>query len=194
MAADVDIDCGDRDQILNLIEHTSASIIHNGKIRKHNSGIYVTEIPYDPINECSSILYGEAEKRGYFKIDLLNVSVYKMIKSYDHYEKLLNKEPKWDILWRDKKVTQQVVHIGNYYELLKAMKPDNVIKMAAFISIIRPGKANLQRKSWNEVLANVWDGSSDDGYVFRKSHSISYAMLVKIHLNLLEEKSDHSFN
>jgi hypothetical protein len=188
MSADIDIDCADRDRIIQLIDCTAASMLHSGKIKKHNSGIYATNIPYDPVNECSSILYEEAESRGYFKIDLLNVQVYKMIRDNEHYEKLLNQEPKWDMLWQDKKVTEQIVHVGNYYDLLKAMQPDSVIKMAAFISIIRPGKAHLQRKPWDEVLSNVWDGELTDGYTFRKSHSISYAMLVKINLNQLSEK------
>ena len=194
MSADIDIDCANRDQILNLIDCTSASMLHGGKIKKHNSGIYATNIPYDPVNDCSSILYEEAERRGYFKIDLLNVQVYKMIRDNEHYEKLFNQEPKWDMLWHDKKVTEQIVHVGNYYDLLKAMQPDSIIKMAAIISIIRPGKAHLQRKPWDEVLSNVWDSNSTEGYVFRKSHAISYAMLVKIHLNLITEKSNNSFN
>jgi hypothetical protein len=59
--------------------------------------------------------------------------------------------------------------------------------MAAFISIIRPGKAHLQNKSWTEVFASVWDGDSSRGYTFKKSHSIGYAKLVSLHMNLLNQ-------
>jgi hypothetical protein len=57
--------------------------------------------------------------------------------------------------------------------------------MAAFISIIRPGKAHLQNKPWAEVFASVWDGDDSLGYTFKKSHSLGYAMLVSLHMNLL---------
>jgi DNA polymerase III alpha subunit len=77
------------------------------------------------------------------------------------------------------------VHVGNYRDLLAAMKPDSIARMAAFISIIRPGKAHLQRRPWAEVFATVWDGDDSRGYTFKRSHSISYAALVALHMNLL---------
>jgi hypothetical protein len=67
------------------------------------------------------------------------------------------------------------------------MRPDSVPRMAAFISVIRPGKAYLQRKPWDEVFASVWDGDASRGFVFKKSHAISYAMLVSLHMNLLSQ-------
>ncbi len=59
--------------------------------------------------------------------------------------------------------------------------------MAAFISIIRPGKAHLQNQPWLDVFASVWDGDDRQGYTFKKSHSLSYAMLVVLHMNLLNQ-------
>jgi hypothetical protein len=56
--------------------------------------------------------------------------------------------------------------------------------MAAFISIIRPGKAHLQMKPWAEVFASVWDGDDSQGYTFKKSHALSYSVLVALHMNL----------
>ena len=77
--------------------------------------------------------------------------------------------------------------MGNYTDLLRLMKPDSIPRMAAFISIIRPGKAHLQRKLWAEVFASVWDGDESQGYTFKKSHAISYAALVSLHMNLLNQ-------
>jgi hypothetical protein len=57
--------------------------------------------------------------------------------------------------------------------------------MAAFISIIRPGKAHLQNQPWEEVFKTVWDGDDSKGYTFKKAHALSYAMLVALHMNLL---------
>lgn len=187
MSADIDIDLGDRTQLLKLIQHTPARQLHQGQVRRHNSGIYVTEIPRDPINGCAALDYEEAESRGYFKIDLLNMSVYQLVKDPIHYEKLLAQEPNWQRLWTDNDWAASIVHVGNYTDLLKAMKPDSIVRMAAFISIIRPGKAHLQRKPWEEVFATVWDGDDSRGYTFKKSHALGYAHLVALHMNLLED-------
>jgi hypothetical protein len=66
------------------------------------------------------------------------------------------------------------------------MRPDSIARMAAFISIIRPGKAHLQNQPWDQVFASVWDGDDSRGYVFKKSHSVSYAALVALHMNLID--------
>lgn len=187
MSADIDIDLADRDQLLNLIQAVPARQINQGQVRRHNSGIYVTDIPYDPVNACAAIDYETAEQLGYFKIDLLNMSVYQLVKSPEHYKQMLSQEPSWTRLWTDPEWAKQLAHIGNYTELLKTMRPDSIPRMAAFISIIRPGKAHLQNLPWEQVFATVWDGDSSRGFVFKKSHAISYAALVTLHMNLLNQ-------
>ena len=185
MSADIDIDLADRDQLLQLIRHTPARQVVQGQVRKHNSGVYVTDIPYDPVHRCAAIDYESAEDMGYFKIDLLNMSVYQNIKSPEHYEEMLSATPPLDRLWNDPTWAQQLVHVGNYTDLLVKMKPDTIPRMAAFISIIRPGKAHLQNKDWTEVFKSVWDGDDSKGYTFKKAHAVSYAALVALHMNLL---------
>lgn len=185
MSADIDIDFADRELAMKLVHCTPAMQVTDGRVRRHNSGVYVTDIPYDPVNGCAAIDYETAEQRGYFKLDFLNMSVYQLIKSPEHYEAMLALDPPWSRLWQDPEWAKQLVHVGNYTELLSAMKPDSIPRMAAFISIIRPGKAHLQRKPWDEVFASVWDGDDSRGFVFKRSHSISYAALVALHMNLL---------
>ena len=185
MSADIDIDFADRNQLLELIRHTPARQLHQGQVRRHNSGVYVTDIPYDPVNQCAAIDYTAAEELGYFKIDLLNMSVYQLITGPEHYTTALAQEPNWSLLWTDPEWAKQLVHIGNYTDLLKEMRPDTIPRMAAFISIIRPGKAHLQRQPWNTVFETVWDGDDSKGYTFKKSHSLSYSALVALHMNLL---------
>lgn len=182
MSADIDIDVPDRDRVLQLIKHVPARLATG---RRHNSGIYVTQIPTDTVNGCAAIDHETAEKRGYFKIDLLNMSVYKLVQSPEHYQQMLNTEPPWTRLWTDTEWASQLVHVGNYTELLNTMRPDSVTRMAAFISIIRPGKAHLQNRPWSEVFASVWNGDSSRGFVFKKSHAVSYAQLVVLHMNLV---------
>jgi hypothetical protein len=192
MSADIDIDFADREQVLTLIKATAARQTVDGQVRRHNSGVYVTDIPVDPINHCASIDYKEAEDRGYFKIDLLNMSVYQLITDTEHYEAMIAKEPPWERLWTDDDFARQIVHVGGSIHLLKTMRPNSIQRMAAFIAVIRPGKAHLQNQTWETVFETVWDGDGSKGFVFKKSHSISYAALVALHMNLVDSanKSD----
>lgn len=192
MSADIDIDFADRDQILSLIPHTPARQTHDGHVRRHNSGVYVTDIPYDPVHQCAAIDYQDAEARGYFKLDLLNMSVYQLVRSPEHYQHMLTQDPPWARLWQDPDWATKLVHVGNYTGLLRRMRPDNITRMAAFISIIRPGKAHLQGRPWPDVFASVWDGDDSRGYVFKKAHAVSYAVLVALHMNLLADVPDQS--
>lgn len=186
MSADIDIDFADREKILSLIQHRSARQHVESQVRRHNSGVYVTDIPWDPINQCASIDYQEAESRGYFKLDFLNMSVYSLVRSPDHYQDMLDRSPPWTKLWTDTDWASQLVHVGNYTDLLSSMRPDSIPRMAAFISIIRPGKAHLQNLSWAKVFESVWDGDDSRGYTFKKSHAVSYAALVALHMNLID--------
>lgn len=185
MSADIDIDLANRDQVLQLISVTPARQDVNGQVRRHNSGVYPTDIPWDPVNQCATLDYETAESLGYFKIDLLNMSVYQLIQDPAHYEAMLAAEPPWSRLWTDPVWASQLVHIGNYTELLRTMRPDSIPRMAAFISIIRPGKAHLQNQPWDRVFESVWDGDDSRGFIFKKSHAVSYAALVALHMNLL---------
>ena len=48
--------------------------------------------------KVSNIEYKEAEERGYFKLDILNVSLYKDVKDEQHLDKLVSQEPLWELL------------------------------------------------------------------------------------------------
>jgi hypothetical protein len=187
MNADIDIDFADRESILKLIDSVPARQLYQGQVRRHNSGVYVTDIPYDPVNQCAAIDYELAEQRGYFKIDFLNMTVYNLVKNPEHYAEMQAQQPPWSQLWTDSAWASQLAHIGNYTGLLQSMKPDSIPRMAAFISIIRPGKAHLQNRPWAEVFESVWDGDDSKGYTFKKAHAISYAALVALHMNLLNQ-------
>lgn len=185
MSADIDIDFADRTRILDLIQHVPARLNMGTPVRRHNSGVYVTDVPYDAVNGCAAIDYETAEQRGYFKIDFLNMSVYQLIRDPDHYQQMLDQEPPWARLWKDPDWASQLVHVGAYADLLQDMRPDSIARMAAFISVIRPGKAHLQRRPWAEVFESVWDGDDSRGYTFKKAHAVSYARLVGLHMNLI---------
>ena len=91
---DIDIDVKDRDVLLEKLKHISASIIRkNGEIKKHNTGVYFTDIPTVPFTNTANIDYKEAEDRGYFKLDVLNVGVYEKVKNEKHLQELIDQEP-----------------------------------------------------------------------------------------------------
>jgi hypothetical protein len=114
------------------------------------------------------------------------MSVYQQVRDPDHYHELLARTPPWQRLWQDPQWASQLVHVGSYTDLLKKMQPDSIPRLAAFIAVIRPGKAHLQAQPWPKVFESVWDGDAGRGFVFKKSHSISYAMLVALHMNILD--------
>ena len=186
MSADIDIDFADRTKILSLIKHTPASQIHEDSVRRHNSGVYVTDVPADPISGLASINYNEAETRGYFKIDFLNMSVYQGIRDHAHYQELLTAVPPWEKLY-DPDFCAKIVHIGNHYDSLIKMSElvDSDVRLMMFLAVIRPGKRNLIGLPWAEVAKTVWDKPDNDAYAFKKSHSCAYARLVMIHMNLV---------
>jgi hypothetical protein len=185
IAADIDIDLANRDQLLQLIDYTAASQRKNDQLVKHNSGIYVTDIPRDSLNGHASIDYQQAEQRGYFKIDLLNNTVYQLIRDQQHYDQMLMATPPWERL-QDQQFVEKIVHINNAWDQLQRMPEpvDTVARMAMFIAVIRPAKRYLQGKTWREVAERIWL-SEQDGYYFKQSHSVAYAHLVTLHMNLI---------
>jgi DNA polymerase III alpha subunit len=181
---DIDLDFADRNQILKLIEHRVARL-SNGK--NHNTGIYVTEIPHDPITAQSTIDYKTAEQRGYFKIDFLNVSIYKDVKSEQHLQQLIDQEPMWELL-EHSEFTDQLFHVSGHSDILRKLKPKNLEQLACALAIIRPAKRYLANSDWETIYQEVWKTPENGEYYFKKSHSFSYAMAVMVHMNLLCEQ------
>ena len=184
--SDIDIDFADREQVLNLLNVTPASIIRDGKLVRHNTGVYATDIPVDPFVGSASLDYNVAEDRGYMKLDLLNVHVYKQVKSEEHLVKLMQ-EPDWTKLY-DSSICAQLIHVNNHLDtLLKMPEPvDTIPRLAMFLAVIRPGKRHLIGKTWKDVAMTVWDRVEGE-YSFKKAHAIAYAQLIVINLNLLND-------
>jgi hypothetical protein len=184
---DIDIDILDRDEILNLIEHIPASIKKNGVYSKHNSGVYVSEIPYDPVSNLASIEYKEAEERGYFKLDFLNNSLYSGVRNEEHLNELTDKEPIWELL-EHPEIVEQLAHVRSHIDVLRVLKPRSVIELAEVLAIIRPAKRYLLNASVDVIKENVWTRPVDNSYYFKKAHAIAYALSIVVQLNLICEQ------
>lgn len=190
--SDIDIDFGDREAILEHIKHTSAAMRKVNPMRKHATGVYVTDIPYDAEYDMASLDYSEAEDRGYMKLDMLNVHVYGKVRDEQHLRYLM-REPNWKRL-SEKQFVEKLIHLGNHYQSIQRMvEPiDSIPRLSMFLAMIRPAKKHLIGKSWKEVNNEVWKKESD-GYQFKRSHAVAYSHLVVVHMNLLEE-SGHPFH
>ncbi len=181
---DIDIDFGDRDIVLSQLKHRVAKL-DTGK--KHNTGVYATEIPHNPIDNLSTIEHKTADERGYFKLDFLNVSIYKDVKDETHLTQLMEKEPLWQLL-EHKDFSDQVFHLNGHSALLQQLKPTSVEQLAATLAIIRPAKRHLANETWQTIFEEVWKKPEDNSYYFKKAHAISYAMAVVVHMNLICEQ------
>ena len=189
---DVDIDFFDRDGVLKLFKHTPASIIKDDKIEKHKTGVYFHAIPSDPINGYATLDYKKAEDRGYFKIDCLNVNIYKNVKSEQELVELMIEEPDWDML-KDPKVVENLFHLNGHYNIVSKLEPKNIEQLAAVLAIIRPAKRGLMYKDWKDILKEVWVKPTDGSYFFKKSHAVAYAQAIVVQMNLIK-RDKYSFS
>lgn len=178
---DIDIDFANRDAVLTKIQHRVARL-DTGK--KHNTGVYVTECPHNPVDNLSTIDYKTAEDRGYFKLDFLNVSIYKDIISEEQLQTLMERQPIWELLEHEDFVNR-VFHLSGHSSLLKQLKPTSVEQLAATLAIIRPAKRHLVDESWDTIMKEVWTKPTNGEYYFKKAHAVSYAMACVVHMNLI---------
>lgn len=184
--SDIDIDFADRTAILKKIKHTAASQLKDNQLVPHNTGVYVTGIPRDPLLNIASVDYQTAEARGYLKLDFLNVNLYQQVQDEAHLEQLMNAPPDWTRFNTDQAFFEQLIHVNNHWNVLKRMPEpvDSIPRLAMLLAVIRPAKRHLIGETWKTVGETVWD-KSDEGYAFKRSHAVAYAHLVVVNMNLL---------
>ena len=123
---------------------------------------------------------------GYFKIDVLNVSLYEKIESKKQLDELLDMEPMWELL-EYQEVVEKLFHIHKHFAIVKSMKPTSVEQLAAVLGIIRPAKRHLLGKDWDTVMQEVWvRPDNDEGYFFKKAHAHAYALAIVLQLNMMK--------
>lgn len=190
---DIDIDFLDRDRALGLLEHIVASRDDNGKLVKHNTGVYLHEVPTNAETGLCAVPYDQAEDLGYFKIDFLNVGLYKGIENNDHLEKLLNQEPLWDLLEQEDFVNL-LFHVNGHADILKKMKPKNIEQLASVLAMIRPAKRHLIGKQWEDIKREIWEKPNNGDYYWKKSHAFAYAAAVIVQMNLICEQLSYGYS
>lgn len=189
---DIDIDFVDREKALELFKNIRASRLDEGKLVKHNTGVYLHAVPVNAETNLCAVPYNEAEELGYFKVDFLNVSIYKGIRDESHLIQLKESEPLWDLLEQDDFV-QMLFHVNGHGSILKTMKPTSIEQLAAVLAMIRPAKRHLIGKTWEEVMKEVWVKPTNDEYFFKKSHATAYAVAVVVQMNLICEQISYEY-
>jgi len=189
---DIDIDFVDRDSALELFKHIKASRIDEGRLVKHNTGVYFHAVPVNAEANVCAVPYDQAETQGYFKIDFLNVGIYKGVRDEAHLVELINQEPLWDLL-EDEDFVNLLFHVNGHGSTLRQMKPKSVEQLAAILAMIRPAKRYLLGERWSKVLNEVWQKPENDEYYFKKSHATAYAVAIVVQMNLICESISYGF-
>ena len=185
---DVDIDFADREQVLKLLDHVPAmQRMPNGNRQKHKTGVYFHPVPTNPFTGWCDLDYQQAEELGFFKVDLLNVSLYQGVKSKEHLDQLANQEPLWDLLQQDD-FSNLLFHLNGHGDVLKKTCPTSVEQLAAVLAMIRPAKRYLIGKPWTTIMKEVWTKPENGEYYFKKAHAVAYAVAIVAQMNLICEQ------
>ena len=189
---DIDIDFIDRENALSHFKHIRARREDDGKILKHNTGVYMHEVPFDPVNNLCSVEYDKAEDQGLFKLDFLNVSLYQGIRDEKHLIELIEREPLWELLEQED-FTNLLFHVNGHGRILQKLKPASVEQLAAVLAMIRPAKRHLIDQTWPDIMTEVWKKPKGDEYFFKKSHATAYAVAVVVQMNLICEQISYGY-
>jgi len=190
---DVDIDFADREQILHLLTHVPAmQNSQTGTRQKHKTGVYFHPVPTNPYTGWCDVDYQKAEELGFFKVDLLNVSLYQGIGSKEQLDRLANQEPLWDLLEQEE-FSNLLFHVNGHGSILRQVKPTSIEQLAAVLGMIRPAKRYLIGKPWDTVMREVWTTPDNGEYFFKKSHATAYAVAIVAQMNLICEQLSYGY-
>ena len=190
---DIDIDFLNRDHALKLFKHIPASRVDDSKLTRHNTGVYLHAVPTSAAEGVCSVPYDHSTAEEYFKIDFLNVGIYKGVRDEAHLVQLMETEPLWDLLEQDD-FTQNLFHVNGHGSILRQSKPKSIEQLAAVLAMIRPAKRYLIGKDWTTIMTEIWTKPENDEYFFKKSHAIAYATAIVVQMNLICEQISYGYS
>lgn len=192
ITTDIDIDFFDRNAAIVNLPHVPAMMVRDGERVRHPSGIYLQDVPVDPITGYCAFDYDEASRLGYCKIDVLSNSLYEGVRDEDHLLHLMEHTPDWSLL-EHKAIVDNLAHIREHFGTVRAIKPQSIDDLAVVLALVRPGKRHLTYRPRHEIDAEIWQPDSS-GYVFKRAHAIAYAVAIVVQLNLLCEQTAAAIN
>ena len=198
---DVDFDVQGRDKIIGYFpDATIASQLQaRTELVRHKDGIYFQHIPRDPETGLAAFPYNVAEDLGYFKVDLLSSRLYDGIKDSAHFDELIRRAEDetrfpWIAFQDDQFYADtnpdpdwHLYQLGNRHDVIRLYPPESIGQLAILNALIRPRKSYLIGKDWGIIEEKIWrklPEENQDEYVYKKSHSIAYALNVLIDLQL----------
>ena len=186
---DVDIDFPTYFDPIDYFDTTiRASMVKDDKLIKHPAGVYFQNIPVDPVTKLAAIPYKRAEELGYFKIDLLHLSLLDNFNSKDEIRSLIKIEPDW-IMLESPDVVSRLFQIHRHFDVVIKIKPTSVIELADTIALIRPAKRYLLEPYINNkeaIRKQLYARPENGKYYFKKGHAISYALNIVLQLHLIK--------
>lgn len=189
ITTDIDIDFADRNAALLGLTHVPASMTNGrGQVQRHPSGIYIQNIPINPLNGLAAFDYEQAAKHGYFKVDFLNSTLYEGVRDEDHLIELLDREPDWS-MFQHAEIVSMLNHIHDHFVAVQMIRPRSIEDLAVVLAIVRPGKRHLLGCPRSQIDAEIWQSDPNDRYSFKRAHAIAYAASIVVQLNLLCEQT-----
>ena len=183
---DIDIDIPPNLNIAQILPIAiPASMVRDGNLKKHTCGYYFQTIPVDPITKLAAIPYKEAAEIGYFKFDLLHLTLLNQFKTKQEIRDLINAEPDWTLLW-NRECVSTLFQLHSHYDLLDRVKPRSVEVLADCIALIRPGKRRLLEdyiRQPSKIRPQLYRQSNEDKSAFKRSHAIAYALTIVLQLH-----------
>jgi hypothetical protein len=193
VTTDIDIDFANRDKALNGLHYIPAMVEDAaGRRTRHVSGVYFQPVPVDPLSGICAYPYDEAGKRGYFKIDFLNNSIYQGVQDESHLDALLAQETPWEA-FDDPVFVSELPHISKHFGTVQMIRPRSIDDLAVVIALIRPGKRHLIGSPRDVIDASVWL-PCQGGYHFKRAHAVAYAVSITIKLKLIIESMGASLD
>lgn len=186
ITTDIDIDFPNRLDALKDLPYVPAMMWREQTRTRHPSGIYLQNVPTDPLTGLSSFDYDTAATLGYAKIDILSNSLYEGVRDESHLVELMNQEPDWSLLEFDNMV-ERLAHIRDHYGVVKAIAPKSIEDLAVVLALVRPGKRHLLCRPRSEIDLDIWQ-PDENGYVFKRAHAIAYAVAIVVQMNLICEQ------
>lgn len=185
-SADIDIDLQTSFKPGSLFPWPRASMVKNDFLGPHPCGVYPQRIAVDPLTKLAAIPHKEAEELGYLKIDFLHLSLYDHFESREEIDALLEVEPDWGLLQIPSEQVK-LFQLSKHGDVLDVVKPKNVEELADVLALIRPGKKQLAKlyKTQRESTRRVLYAKDENGYSFKKSHAIAYALVIVLQLHLI---------
>lgn len=166
---------------------TYASMVNNGKMRKHPAGVYFQSIPTEPTQNVACIPYDIAPHFGLFKVDFLHLSLLDTFESKQQIRELMNKEPDWSML-QDEDVVAELFQLKNHIDVLRWIEPTSVQELADCVALIRPGRRHLlddYKAKPEKTRVELYKQPLPKG-CFKKAHAIAYAFNIILQLHMFK--------